>query len=262
LLLARQITSLHALLALEPALLCLQQPLLRALRPPALGLARLQLLHTLLQAIDALLALRASTRKDFALPVRLLESWLCFLESRLSLLAPLRALFDSLLRALLDALLSRRARAHSGPSRPARLYGDLRPRTLRRRRALPWCGDALAEPGSRPCNARRRRAPRCGHSRRRARRHRRTPWWSRTDRRRGRPRHSPGGSRTRHGRGRSRTGQRTRRGGWRCRRTTAPLRPLGVRADARQDHRDAKNQCCNANAGRKHDRLLLFLVAR
>ena len=40
-LLARQITLLLVLLALEQAVLCLQQPLLRALRPQALRLLRL-----------------------------------------------------------------------------------------------------------------------------------------------------------------------------------------------------------------------------
>ncbi len=46
---------LHALLTLELALFCLQQPLLRALRPKAFRLLRLQLLNALLQAINALL---------------------------------------------------------------------------------------------------------------------------------------------------------------------------------------------------------------
>jgi hypothetical protein len=64
---------LQALLALQETLLCLQQPLLRPLRPRALRLFRLQPLHALLQAIDAildaLLALYALARKDVALPV-------------------------------------------------------------------------------------------------------------------------------------------------------------------------------------------------
>ena len=54
---------LHALLTLELPLFCLQQPLLRALRPRAFRLLRLQLLHALLQPIDALLALHALARR-------------------------------------------------------------------------------------------------------------------------------------------------------------------------------------------------------
>jgi hypothetical protein len=54
---------LHALLTLELALFCLQQPLLRALCRRALRLLRLQLLNALLQAINALLALRALARR-------------------------------------------------------------------------------------------------------------------------------------------------------------------------------------------------------
>jgi hypothetical protein len=88
LLLARQITLLQALLALELALLCLQQPLLRALRPRAFRLLRLQLLHALLQAIDALLALRALARQHV---VRAL------LRGLLPLLGALLALADPLL---------------------------------------------------------------------------------------------------------------------------------------------------------------------
>ncbi|HET7124010.1 MAG TPA: hypothetical protein VFI51_07830 [Bradyrhizobium sp.] len=70
----------------------LQQPLLGALRPLAMRLLRLQLLHTLLQAIDAFLALRALARKRVALP--LLHGMLLLL---LTLLTLLRALFDPLL---------------------------------------------------------------------------------------------------------------------------------------------------------------------
>jgi hypothetical protein len=50
---------LHTLLTLELPLFCLQQPLLRALHPQAFRLFRFQLLHALLQPIDALLALHA-----------------------------------------------------------------------------------------------------------------------------------------------------------------------------------------------------------
>ncbi|WP_314949510.1 hypothetical protein [Bradyrhizobium cosmicum] len=49
---------LDALLALKQAALRLQQPLLRVLRPCAFRLLRLQLLHALLQAVDAALAFR------------------------------------------------------------------------------------------------------------------------------------------------------------------------------------------------------------
>ena len=60
---------LHTLLTLDLPLFCLQQPLLRALRPRAVRLLRLQLLNALLQPIDALLALRALARKHVALPL-------------------------------------------------------------------------------------------------------------------------------------------------------------------------------------------------
>jgi signal transduction histidine kinase len=102
---ARQIPLLHALLSLELAFLCLQQPLLRALCPQALVLAlalrllRLQLLHALLQPIDAVLALHALARKDVALAVvtrqipllhALLTLELAFLCQQQSLLRGLR----------------------------------------------------------------------------------------------------------------------------------------------------------------------------
>jgi len=45
---SRPLELLHAPLALEQALFCLQQPLLRTLRLRTLRLLRLQLLHTLL----------------------------------------------------------------------------------------------------------------------------------------------------------------------------------------------------------------------
>ena len=69
LLLARQITLLQVLLALEQAPLRLQQPLLRALLLHALRLLRLQLVYALLQAVDALLTQRGLARKDIALPL-------------------------------------------------------------------------------------------------------------------------------------------------------------------------------------------------
>ncbi|MFG3595078.1 hypothetical protein [Bradyrhizobium sp. RDI18] len=56
---ARLVTFLDALLALEQAVLSLQQSLLLALRPETFRLLRLQLLDALLQAIDAALPLRA-----------------------------------------------------------------------------------------------------------------------------------------------------------------------------------------------------------
>jgi hypothetical protein len=65
----RLIALLHKLLALELAVLCLEQPLLRALCPQAFRLLRLQLLHALLQAIDAALALCALARKHLTLPL-------------------------------------------------------------------------------------------------------------------------------------------------------------------------------------------------
>jgi hypothetical protein len=78
---------LHVLLTLELPLFCLQQPLLRALRPRALRLLRLQLLHALLQPIDALLALHALARRHVALPV--LRGLLQLLDALLALAEPL-----------------------------------------------------------------------------------------------------------------------------------------------------------------------------
>jgi hypothetical protein len=94
---ARLITLLHALLPLELAVLCLQQSLLCTLGPRAFRLLRLQLLHALLQPIDAGLAIRALARQRLALP----------------LLHDLLSLLDALitrLRARLDLFLSRRPR--------------------------------------------------------------------------------------------------------------------------------------------------------
>src|SRR4029077_16495249 len=94
---------LHTLLTLELPLLCLQQPLLRALLLPALRLLRLQLLHALLQPIDPLLALPALARRHVAR-------------------APLRCLLPLLdaLVALAGPLLLRRARARGGRCARAR----------------------------------------------------------------------------------------------------------------------------------------------
>ncbi|WP_456686201.1 hypothetical protein [Bradyrhizobium sp. P5_C11_2] len=98
-LLARQISLLRALLALQQAVLRLKHPLLLALRPRAFRLLRLQLLHALLQAIDPGLALRGLARQHLALP--LLHHLLALLD-----------LLLMLLRALVDLLPSRQPLAH------------------------------------------------------------------------------------------------------------------------------------------------------
>jgi len=98
---ARLIALLHALFALEQAVLGLQQPLLRAFRPPAFRLLRLQLLHALLQAIDAGLPICALARQHVALP--LLHDVLSLLDTLLTLL-----------RTRFDLFLSRRPRARVG----------------------------------------------------------------------------------------------------------------------------------------------------
>jgi len=74
---------MDALLALEPAVFVPQQPFLRPLRPETFRLLRPQLLHALLQAINAGLALGALARQRLALP---------FLPNLLSLLDALLAL--------------------------------------------------------------------------------------------------------------------------------------------------------------------------
>jgi hypothetical protein len=81
---ARLIGLLQALLALEQPVLGLQQPFLRALRPKAFRLLRLQLLHALLQAIDAGLPLGAPARQHVTLP--LLHNLLPLLNALLALL--------------------------------------------------------------------------------------------------------------------------------------------------------------------------------
>ncbi|WP_245320407.1 hypothetical protein, partial [Bradyrhizobium lablabi] len=130
---------LHALFALEQAALCLQQPLLRALRPAAFRLLRLQLLHTLLQAINAALALRALARQHLTLPL---------LHHLLSLLDVLLAL----LRARFDLFLPRRPSLHSwrwartGWRGDAWLVVSRHGRSLRRRGTM--------DLGPRRCNAR------------------------------------------------------------------------------------------------------------
>jgi hypothetical protein len=97
-LLTSQNALLHQLLALQQALLCLQQPLLRALRAQAFRLLRLQLLHALLQPIDALLALHALAREHLALP--LLGDLLELLHAPLALEQALFCLQQPLLRTL------------------------------------------------------------------------------------------------------------------------------------------------------------------
>ena len=79
---------LHTLLTLELSLFCLQQPLLRALRPGAFRLLRLQLLNALLQPIDVLLALHALARRHVALAL-LLRGLLPLLDALLALAGPL-----------------------------------------------------------------------------------------------------------------------------------------------------------------------------
>jgi hypothetical protein len=78
--------------------------LLRALRPATFRLLRLQLLHALLQAIDAGLSLCALARQHATLPL---------LHDLLSLLDVLL----TLLRTRFDLFLSRRSRAHIGRCR-------------------------------------------------------------------------------------------------------------------------------------------------
>ena len=98
LLLARQITLLQAFLVPEQALLCRQQALLCALLPQALRRLRLQLLHALLQPIDAALTLHALARKHVALPF--LRGLLELLHPLLPLELPLFCLQQALLRGL------------------------------------------------------------------------------------------------------------------------------------------------------------------
>jgi hypothetical protein len=77
---------LHMLLTLQLPLSCLQQPLLRALRPRTFRLLRFQLLNALLQPIDALLALHALARRHVA-PALLLRGLLALLDDVLLALA-------------------------------------------------------------------------------------------------------------------------------------------------------------------------------
>jgi hypothetical protein len=249
LLLARQITLLHALLALEQALLCLQQLLLRALLPQALRLLRLQLLYALLQPVDALLVLRALPRKDIALPF--LRHLLELLRALLPL--ALRLLRLQLLYALLqpvDALLALHALARKLVALP--LVQGL----LQLLGALLALADPLLLRWGRAQRGRGARARRCGdsqcsrarggsHLRRRTRYHGRTLWRrSRTERGCGRPRHCRRRRRAGHDGGCRRSGRWCL---WR-----GPSLLLGIRPGAYRDHGDAKKKC-KATAKRKHD---------
>ena len=171
LLLARQIALLRALLALEQAVLRLQQSLLLALRPRALWILRLQLLHMLLQAIDAGLTLPGLARKRLAL----------------SFLYDLLPLLD----VLLTLLLSRQPLAQGGRRVGARGCGDMGLRSLRHGGTLRQRHRTTMELGPRSRNARCNRVRRCGEVRHRTRRrHRRTLGHRRgMERRCGRPCH-------------------------------------------------------------------------
>ena len=97
---------LRALLALQQAVLRLQHAFLRTLRPRAFRLLRLQLLHALLQPIDAGLAISGLARKHLALLAHVLL-----------------ALLDTLLALLLqpaDAALAFRGLARKHLARPSR----------------------------------------------------------------------------------------------------------------------------------------------
>jgi hypothetical protein len=285
---------LQALLALEQAALCLQQQPLRTLRPQTVRLSRLQLLHPLLQPIDALLALHSLPRKGVALPFLhgLLELLLTLLTLELSLfrlqqplLRALRALAFGLLRlqflhALLqpiDALLALRVLGRKGVALPF-LHSLLRLlHLLRRLLGLLWLPRrlgallALADPilpgwararggwtRARRCgDFRSGRARWCGNLWRRTRRHGRTLLRrSRTERRCGGPRHSGRWHRMSHG------GRRRRGSDHGCRRSR-PVHLLGGRIHARRYHRNAeKKKCCKAKAERKHDRRYLAALYR
>ncbi|WP_225190496.1 hypothetical protein, partial [Bradyrhizobium sp. IC3069] len=156
-LLARQVNLLRALLSAKQAVLRLEHSLLRPLRLHAFGLLRLQLLHPLLQAFDAGLALRRLARQHVALPLldvlrALLHALLALKKTALRLQQPLllllrpcafRFLRLQLLHALLQAVdavlafrglarkhLTRRSRslAHGRGGTWARRGGDLRRR--------------------------------------------------------------------------------------------------------------------------------------
>jgi hypothetical protein len=136
-LLARQISLLRALLALQQTVLRLEHPLLLALRPRPFHLLRLQLLHALLKAIDAGLTLRGLARQHLALPLldvllALLDTLLALKQAALRLQQPLLLVLRpcafwllrlQLLHALLqavDAALAFRGLARKHLARPCR----------------------------------------------------------------------------------------------------------------------------------------------
>ncbi|WP_354122736.1 hypothetical protein [Bradyrhizobium sp. LA6.7] len=97
-LLARQIDLLRPLLALQQMVLRLQCAFLCSLRACAFRFLRLQGLHTLLEAIDAGLALRGLARQHLALS--LLDVLLTLLDALLALQQPILRLQQPLLLAL------------------------------------------------------------------------------------------------------------------------------------------------------------------
>ncbi|WP_235939284.1 hypothetical protein [Bradyrhizobium hipponense] len=146
----------------------MQHALLRTLRPRAFRLLRLQLLHPLLQAIDAILTIRRLARQHLALP--LLHHLLALLDLLLLLL--LRTLLNlllRLLRTLLDLLTSRQPLAHGRRWAWTRGGGDMWRRPRCHGRSLRRC--------RRPVEFR----PRRRHVRGRARR--RSEMWGRARRR-------------------------------------------------------------------------------
>ncbi|WP_439363840.1 hypothetical protein ACNJYD_27175 [Bradyrhizobium sp. DASA03005] len=167
-LLARQVNLLRALLSAKQTVLRLERPLLLAQRSHAFGLLRLQLLHPLLQAFDAGLALRRLARQQVALALldllrALLDTFLALKKTALRLQQPLlllsrpwvfRLLRLQLLHALLQAVdavlafrglarkhLARRSRslAHGRGCTWARRGGDMRRRPRRHGRTLWRC---------------------------------------------------------------------------------------------------------------------------
>ena len=151
---------LYALLTLELPLFCLQQALLLALRARAFRLLRLQFLYTLLQPIDALLALHAPACRCVVLPP----------------LQGLPRLLNGLLNALFalaDPLLLRGTRGQRGRCARTRRCrdsrrgvagrgGDLRHRTRRHG----WTLWRRSRP-ERRCGGPRHGGRRCGASHRR-----------------------------------------------------------------------------------------------
>ena len=140
---------LQTLFTLELPLFGLQQPLLRALCALALRLLRLQILHALLQPVDALLALRVLRRKPVALPL---------LHRLLRLLNALLALADPILpgwaRACRDGLAAAGALGRDGA-----LLSERQGAVARRSAApdgAPWPAAAAAQPDGTPA---RRAAP-------------------------------------------------------------------------------------------------------